>query len=160
MIRILRTAHPVDIARHLADSPHPAVSVAAITEGAGMGTAQRKLQEAMTAAIAAGYVTVADVDGKRMASLTDLGCKKASIYPEDHSIHLDGTHMPMTIEPGDVSASCSLCYRTYRDGAWQLLLPEGRNGRNQPLTMCLQCATDIGAAAARFPAEPAPWVEY
>jgi hypothetical protein len=83
-----------------------------------------------------------------------------STDPEAHSIHLADTHMPMTVQPGDPGTSCALCYETYADGAWRLLLAEGRDRHDRQLTMCRQCATDIGAAVAHFPAEPAPWVEY
>lgn len=159
MERYLRKAHPVDIARHLVNSPHPAVSVHAITEGAGMGPAQLKLSTAMAAAEDAGYVTVAEDNGKLMATLTDLGRQMASTDPEVHSIRLD-THTPLTIEPADTQMRCNVCSGRYADGEWQLLLADAQNRSGDQFTLCQRCATAIATAVPQFPVTPAPWVAY
>jgi len=83
-----------------------------------------------------------------------------STDPETHSTHLDGLHIPLTIEPGDEAVSCHICYERYKAGAWRLLLPEARNRSDHQLHMCRRCAEAIGVAAARFPTTPAPWVDY
>lgn len=159
MTRILRKAHPVDIARHLANSPHAVASLCSITDGVGMGTAQLKLWDAVHAATAAGYITVADGGLVGMATLTDLGRQMASTDPEVHSIHLD-THTPLTIEPADTQMRCNTCSGRYEDGEWQLLLADAQNRDGNQFTVCLRCATAIASAVPQFPASPAPWVEY
>lgn len=102
----------------------------------------------------------APILNRAQADAAEAAWNATSTDPEAHSIHLTDTHLPMTIEPMNFGTSCGICSESYKDGAWQLLVPEARDQSGQQLTMCLRCVKDISAAVAQFPAEPAPWVEY